>query len=142
MDYIDSRERPTILLFYGDHLPTLGNAGEVYDTTGYYESNEGSIALAMYSTPFLIYSNQGFEDCFFESAGVNTVSAYYFSSIIAQMTGFDRTPYMNLLLDMYSRVPYYNNRLWLPETEDTTALAEAMQYIAYDRLLGEGWSSE
>lgn len=135
-EYIDGRERPTVLLFYGDHLPTLGSASEVYNATDYYDTSKAS-ELTMYSTPFLIYSNCGFENDVFPSKRDNTVSAYYLSSIIAAMTDFDRTPYMNLLLDMYSRVPYYNTRLELPETADTKALTRAMQYVTYYRLFGK-----
>ena len=140
VDYIDTLERPTVLLFYGDHLPNLGDA---YTKTG---AITGANALEdleyKYSTPFVIYTNTAAGSDMLPSKTGNRVSDYYLLEIIARMTGFHETPYMSLLNELHGKVPFYNVRLWPMEvTEDVARLCEIHKLITYDRLLGKRWST-
>ncbi len=141
VDYIDSRERPTVLLFYGDHIPNLSQA---YVKSGVMPGNgTPEERMYMYSTPFVLYTNTGAASDMLPEKTGNEISTYYLLEVIARMTGFAETPYMRLLADFYSRVPVYNVRLWPIEvTEDVTALRRMHEVITYDRLLGERWSVE
>lgn len=141
VEYIDSRQRPTVLLFYGDHIPNLGQA---YAETGVMPG-DGSAESQMYafSTPFVIYTNTGAVSDMLPGRTENEISTYYLLEVIARMTGFSETPYMRLLADFYRRVPVYNVRLWPIEvTEDVKALCRMHEIITYDRLMGERWSVE
>ena len=141
VDYIDARERPTIMLFFGDHLPNLGGQLAAFTQTGLLTSGQlhtPEARMIMYSTPFIIYANR-------ELAPIlpnldNHISTYYLMPIMAYQTGFHRTPYMNLLLDYFQRVPFHNARLGLPETDDNLSLARTMRLITYDRLIGRNHS--
>lgn len=59
VDYFSDVEEPTVLLFFGDHQPSLGTPGyELMQRIGYVEDNtslEGILALQ--STPYLIWNN-------------------------------------------------------------------------------------
>ena len=140
-DYVDNRDRPTIMLFFGDHLPNLGGSLAAFTQTGVIEPGSFHLPesrLIMYSTPFIIYSNR-------ELAPIlpnvdNHISTYYLLSIMAYQTGFHRTPYMNLLLDYFRQVPFHNIRLHQPETDINRSLARTMQLITYDRLVGRSYS--
>ncbi|MCL2405375.1 MAG: LTA synthase family protein [Defluviitaleaceae bacterium] len=141
VDYIDNRDRPTVMLFFGDHLPNLGGQLAAFTQTGMLTPGEfhtPEARMLMYSTPFIIYSNR-------ELAPIlpnldNHISTYYLLPILAYQTGFYRTAYMNLLLDYFRRVPFHNARLNLPETDDNQSLANIMRLITYDRLVGGGYS--
>ena len=141
VDYIDNRDRPTIMLFFGDHLPNLGGHLAAFTQTGLLTPGELHTPEAraiMYSTPFIIYANR-------ELAPIlpnldNHISTYYLLSIMAYQTGFHRTPYMNLLLDYFRRIPFHNARLHLPETDENRSLANIKRLITYDRLVGRGYS--
>lgn len=67
---IRETDEPTIIVFFGDHLPFLGKDYLVYKQTGFIEGNENSWSLEenlkMKSVPLLIWSNyennlEGFE---------------------------------------------------------------------------------
>jgi len=141
VDYIDNRDRPTIMLFFGDHLPNLGGHLAAFTQTGLLTPGELHLPEAraiMYSTPFLIYSNHELAPILPNTD--NHISTYYLLSIMAYQTGFHRTPYMNLLLDYFRRDPFYNARLNLPETDDNRSLANTKRLITYDRLVGRNYS--
>ncbi|MGM9521264.1 MAG: LTA synthase family protein [Oscillospiraceae bacterium] len=142
-DYIDSRERPTILVFFGDHLPTLGSNYGAYNQTGFVDSSNGfdrEEAMRMFSTPFIIYSNRDIDISIFDSNTENEISPYNVLNAVALATDFRRTPYMNLLLDFYEVTPMYNVRLHLDENEEIVYFTKRMQLITYDRTSGKGYS--
>ena len=76
-----------------------------------------------------------------ESRAGNQISDYNLLNFLARSTGMARTPYMELLADFYHHVPFYNNRLLLPLSQEDAFFPRAMEQITYDRVLGEGWSS-
>ena len=142
-NWIDQRERPTALVFFGDHLPTLGPNFLAYDETGFVDTSdgtEGEERQRLYSTPFLIYSNRELELGMFSSRTGNTISDYNLLNALAMSTGMSRTPYMELLADFYETIPYYNVRLTIPETPEIAPFTRAMKLITYDRVLGHLWS--
>lgn len=141
--WIDGRERPTVLVFFGDHMPTLGANYMAYNESGLFYSWDGLTheeRLAMYSTPFLIYSNQRLESGLFDKNADNRLSDYNLLNAVACSTGFSRTPYMNLLLDFYSVTPMYNARLGMDVTADMRPFVDAMEHITYDRVFGKNHS--
>ena len=142
-EWIDSRERPTVLVFFGDHLPTLGSNFLAYNETGFVDTSDGTSTeerQKLYSTPFLIYSNRELEGGLFENRTGNRISDYNLLNSLARSTGMARTPYMELLADFYETAPFYNIRLDLPRDDAVTAFTRGMQPVTYDRVLGSGWS--
>ena len=143
-DWVDSRERPTVLVFFGDHLPTLGGNFLAYNETGFINSLDGLSPeewQKLYSTPFLIYSNRELSGGLLEEHTGNRISDYNLLNSVFRSTGMARTPYMELLADFYRTAPYYNNRLAIPAEGEIARFAQAMEQITYDRVLGEGWST-
>ncbi len=56
--YYENSTEPTMIVFYSDHLPWLGDGKEIYHETGYIDKSETSGNWdKMYSTPFLIWDN-------------------------------------------------------------------------------------
>lgn len=144
-EWIDRRERPTVLVFFGDHMPTLGSNLLAYNESGLFHSWDGLTQeelLKMYATPFLVYSNRRLDGGLFEQNTGNTISDYNLLNAVAVSTGFSRTAYMNLLLDFYRATPIYNVRLGMDLTETTRPFANAMEYITYDRVFGENYSGQ
>ena len=142
VDYIDRRQRPTVLLFFGDHLPNFGPNATAFVQSGMVEY--GGLYLPdarrlLYSTPFLIYSNRELTPIF-PGNRENHISIYYLLPVLAYKTGFHRTAYMNLLLDHYHRVPFYNRRLNMTRTADIYDLVRALDLVTYDRLRGGNYS--
>lgn len=143
VNYIDSREKDTLLVFFGDHLPTLGTNYEVYKALGMYsdESNDTEARKVLYGTPFVIYANYELERGYIDNTG-NELSDYYLMSIAAKLGGTTRSSYMNWLLEQYQTVPYYNPRLDIAETQAIKVLRQGQKLITYDRLVGEDYTQE
>lgn len=138
-DYIDSRERPTVLIFFGDHKPTLGANFAAYDESGFFpavNNNQFDNRSKMYTTPFLIYANRELDPGLFSQNTGNELSTYYLLDAAALCTGFQRTPYMNLLLDCFQKAPFYNERLAMEMTPELQEAVCAIHGVTYDRLHG------
>lgn len=143
--WVDRRERPTVLVFFGDHMPTLGSNYLAYNESGLFNSYDGLTQeelLTMYATPFLVYSNRKLEPGLFSGRENNRISDYHLLNAVALSTGFARTPYMNLLLDFHAVTPIYNVRLGMEVTDAIAPFASAMEHITYDRVFGKNYSGE
>lgn len=134
VDYIDSREKPTVLLFFGDHLPTLGGyngayrmAGNVTESGNYTQEDYDFL----YSTPYLVYSNYGADLSVFEDGKIST---YYMLSLLADCTKTQKTPYMNYLSDNFKNLSKYNVRLQIPLDDKQKEFINSMRLITYDRI--------
>ena len=144
-EWIDHRERPTVLVFFGDHMPTLGSNYLAYNESGLFNSWDGMTQeelMTMYATPFLIYSNRKLDRGLFDQNTGNIISDYNLLNAVAVSTGFGRTPYMNLLLDFHAVTPIYNVRLGMDVTDTIAPFARAMEHITYDRVFGENFSTQ
>ena len=146
VSYMDQRDRPTVLLFFGDHKPTLGSVHKLYEDCGYYNSADFSTEgrKKIFSTPFLIYTNQKAEAGLLEHGVNNEISDYHLLNAVTAATGFRQTPYMNFLEEMYGILPYYNACLSMDSdlTEEQRSYIRKMERISYDRICGKRYSCE
>ena len=62
-DYIESIKAPTVIVYFGDHLPFLDSEQKYYDLIGYDITGESDAALyRKHKTPYIIFSNQAFKN--------------------------------------------------------------------------------
>ncbi len=142
VDYVDSREKPTVVIFFGDHKPAFGiyerafnQTGNLYQRDGY-DVDENKF---IYSAPYLVYANYDID--FGKLSGENKeVSAYYMLSLIAEATGTKMTPYMQMLAGNYENLPCYNVRLGMTLDGENESFVLAMRHITYDRISGKKYS--
>ena len=142
-DYIDQRERPTVVVFFGDHLPTLGSNYLAYRESGLFDPTDVLTPEELeqvYSTPYVIYSNRELEFDFFKQNRDNPISDYNMLNAVYRAVGLPRTPYMEMLADFYRDYPYYNVRLEIPVHSTRENFLKAMELVTYDRVLGHRWS--
>ena len=61
-EYFDAREEPTLLVFWGDHLPALGKNFAVYHDLGLDIGFETTLqgTVNTYKTPFVIWGNRAY----------------------------------------------------------------------------------
>lgn len=143
VDWIDSREKETILVYFGDHLPTLGANYGAY-------TQSGAVALSgmtsemnkfLYSTPFLIYANYELEESeMLHRGNDNEIASYNLMTAVATLTDAPKTRYMGFLEDYYKAYPAYNIKLWSVNKIPFAEFIEAHRIITYDRTVGEGYS--
>lgn len=140
-EFVDSREKDTILIWFGDHLPTLGSNLAAYRQSGALAEGEKSSYEFLYSTPFVIYSNFELQESTMLREGAeNNIPSYNLMNAVAQLIGAPRTAYMDYLEDYSQAVPYYNVRLKMTLKEDTYPYVNAHKLLTYDRLAGGKYS--
>ena len=142
MDYIDSRDRDTILVWFGDHLPTLGGNMAAYRQSGMIGAEYDEEAYEkIYSTPFIVYANfdLGESDLLHKGAD-NNITSYNLMNGVAELIGSPRTPYMEYLEDYARALPYYNIRLHKTITDDQRKWVDGHRLLTYDRVAGGKYS--
>ena len=138
VEYIDAREKDTILVYFGDHLPTLGVNYAAYVQSGYFSDPLTSEdILKRQRTPFLIYANFELgESSIVHEGKDNELSSYNLMNAASQLIGAPRTAYMEYLSDFYNSIPFYNVRLGLDLSDDQTYFVNAHRIFTYDLLCG------
>ncbi len=148
-DYVMSREKETVVLWFGDHLPTLGNNFSPYTTTGAIHSSdtenwtEQEIEY-MFSTPYIVFSNYDTEKNYI--ADKKAVSSYLLMPLLLDYINAPETVQSNVLLDLYQNCPVINSKynLYKPNTnaEKTKTLTDAIWMITYDQLMGKNFINQ
>ncbi len=105
--YLDTLTEPTLLVFFGDHLPNLGEDFLTYRELGMDigKTDTAASRLATYTTPFLIYANTAYcdkedfaanaQNCGLDGA---TISDIYLGAAVCELAGFTGyDPYVDFL---------------------------------------------
>ncbi len=144
VSYIDSRERDTVLLWFGDHLPTLGANYAAYAQTGMIDLSAMTLEMKemLQSTPYLIYSNFDFHESPMVKAGQNNdLSSYNLMNALSTLIGSPRTELMQYLEDFYKVFPYYNVRLFTGLFPGNIwGWVDGHAMLTYDRTVGKKYS--
>ncbi len=136
-DYIDSREKDTILIFFGDHLPTLGADKLAYIESGFISKGEMTDEewRAIMRTPFLIYSNFALKDSDIIKKGTgNEISSYNLLNVTADLIGAPKSSLMTFLTNYTKAIPYYNARLKLKTTKEQDKYINSHRILTYDAI--------
>ncbi len=140
-DYLRTAERPTIVVFWGDHLNPMSDAYGLFEDTGFIEEGDTSNPK-MYQTPLLIWSNRGNE-----TIDLGTVSAYNLAPLTLELYGQDMPAYFEFLnsqMNEYTAsskgVLFYPSGEYTREMEEEQeALLYNQSVLQYDLLFGEGY---
>lgn len=141
VDYIDSREKETVLIYYGDHLPALGAYNAAYNQAGNVDISDDYDREELefiYSTPYLVYSNYDVDYGILETE--NELSTYYLLPLVSKAIGTEITPYMEYIYKNFELLPYYNVRLGIPLTKEQTEYVKTLELVTYDRVVGKGYT--
>lgn len=143
VDWIDTREKETILVYFGDHLPTLGGNYAAYNQSGAIslDGMTPEMNKFLYSTPFLVYANYELEESEMLKVGSdNEIASYNLMNAVATLIDAPRTQYMGFLEDYFKAHPAYNVRLWSINKAPFLEFIEAHKIITYDRTVGGRYS--
>ena len=130
---LEELEEDTIVVFYGDHLPLLGEDYQVYKEAGYFDGEESySNYEKIYKTPILIWNN-------FDTKRENlNISSTFIGPYILDLAGLDGYYLTDYLNKLNSQEINYFPRL---DYEDQSNLSksdkENYKILQYDILFGE-----
>lgn len=123
-DYYSSREEPVLLVFFGDHLPYLGDNRQGYVELGLPagDASGAEDPYAAYTAPFLIWCNEaGAELLDFDSAiealdlpGDGRISACHLGAAVLELTGRGEvSPWFAFLNELRRELPVIHNGAYL-----------------------------
>ncbi len=113
VDYFSKVEEPTVILFFGDHLPALDENAAIYKKLGFIKdsylifSDPENITDEvleecgkLLSTSFVLWNNFGQEKAEAENMSVNFLGTY-----LLDYLGLEKPEFNSFLWDMYNNTP-------------------------------------
>lgn len=129
LSQLSQRDEPTIVAFIGDHFPYFSPDGNIYQKAGINADN----CILLYEQSYLIWSNYGLEK---DVAPEETISAFYLPHLIYRAAGLPENSFIQAFLDKMEGQPCYS------VASDFTGNDRLLDMITYDRVCGEGYSSD
>lgn len=120
-EYFSGREEPVLLVFFGDHLPNLGDNYKGYrelDTGIGEETGYVAASLRSYETPYVIWANpSAAEELNFPAAREalelpedNVINANYLGAVTLELTGRrDENSFFSYLNELRRKLPILRN---------------------------------
>ena len=149
-NYLDTCTEPVLLVFYGDHLPALGQDYGVYQELGLPigMTDTSAHVLETYETPYLIWANEAYApDCDFDALELpETISSSYLGAAVYELTGMcGMDPYFDMLNAVRRSLPVINHDVYLDAsgyeitrlTSGQEAQIRCLQWWKYYRLKDE-----
>lgn len=104
ISYFAAADEPTVICFFGDHLPNLKN--DFYETIlgKKLEDLSSEEMLKLYQTPFLIWANYDIGE-----QEIDHISANYLSTLLLQTANIDLPDYNQYLSSLYQSFPVINS---------------------------------
>lgn len=146
IEQLDNLDRPTLLVFFGDHLPSLGTNKSFYKENGYITNEKTpSERLAMAQTPLLMYANFDMPN---DNLGL--VSPIYFSNLIFDYAGLNKSLFYQFLSELYKEIPVLRDELKVDKngevindlTKKQKEMLEQYKMLQYDLLVGNQYSTD
>ncbi len=150
MDWAKNRERETIIVVFGDHLPPLGSA---YVSTGYMPQRVATRKASLevmkkeHETPLMIWSSRsGKKD-------VGTISPAFIPYHVVSMAGFEHPYYTDFLGKVEKRYPVVDRYMlvsrdgapktdWSLKGQKIDPLIRDYRYIQHDMMFGKQYGLE
>ncbi|NIL33855.1 LTA synthase family protein [Bacillus thuringiensis] len=146
IEQLDNLDRPTLLVFFGDHLPSLGTNKSFYKENGYITNEKTpSERLAMAQTPLLMYTNFDMPN---DNLGL--VSPIHFSNLIFDYAGLNKSLFYQFLSELYKEIPVLRDELKVDKngevindlTKKQKEMLEQYKMLQYDLLVGNQYSTD
>lgn len=139
LDAIDQRDRPTALLFFGDHHPLL----EGYKKLNHIGNESIYRSVDTLTTDYAFYTNYSIPKT--EVAGMpenHCFSAYYLMDVFLTALGMPKSSYLSFLDAGLAQLPLHTARIPVPISSSATQnWLEKLEILSYDRHGGEHFSA-
>ncbi|WP_409969000.1 LTA synthase family protein [Bengtsoniella intestinalis] len=133
VDDFSAKDEPVILVFYGDHLPYIGDNRSGYTAMGLdyaLDETQQENPLAGYTVPYLIWGNEAagtlldWDNTVANLDVPETISASFLGSMVLELTGRgDDSPWFDFLGELRREYPVVQNQ-WVLSTDGTLTQGE------------------
>lgn len=144
-DELQNINEPTVVVFWGDHLPILGANRALYKEAGYDEENSDANKYKYAETPLLIYSNFKMEQKQYEF-----ISPFYIVPILYDLIGMEKPLFYQLLNQLREQndilalkgdiIMGSNHKFITNPIKAQNQLLEDYKLLQYDLLMGKQYS--
>ena len=145
VDELQTINEPTMVVFWGDHLPILGANMGAYKEAGYDDENPDVNEYKYSETPLLIYANFKIKQERYEF-----ISPFYLGPIIYELSGLEK-PHFYHILDRLRKemgIPALKGEIIMGSdrkfitnpTKEQKQLLEDYRLLQYDLLIGKQYS--
>lgn len=118
-EYFRQRQEPVVVVFFGDHLPNLGNNYLCYQELGMDvgKTDTPQKGLETYETPYVIWANPAASETLefakakesLELPENGLINANYLGQLVLELTGrSDNDPFFSFLGEMRRELPVYH----------------------------------
>jgi hypothetical protein len=130
IEALEYSDEPTLIVFYGDHLPMLGYDYKVYAEAGFVQSgNSSEWSLeewkGMHSVPFVTWSNFPIP-----KQDVPLLSTSFLGAHVLDMLQLEKTANFSLAAEVASKVPGLSNNLVMGQ--DQTLYSAVPEFLKED----------
>lgn len=130
--YCEDLDRPTLVLFFGDHLPMLGSNLKVYKEFDFIKGNtDNSDKFKLASTPFVLWSSYDKS-----SKNIGTLNMSFMAPYLLKHAGLDMPEYYKLLYNFSKEVPVIS-RTYAMDNDKNFINCEDERYEKYNQIYKE-----
>lgn len=132
VEELDNLEAPTVVIFFGDHKPWLGDGNTVYNMIGMefdLETEEG--VKNYYETPYLIHANDKAKEILGnEFIGVGeTISPNFLMNEFFDLAGWKGPKFMQFTNELKDKIPMMTNEAFIEDGEFKNILSDQGQEL-------------
>ena len=148
----EHEEIPTLVAFYGDHLPSLGSSSSsdnLYRRTGYFNDElvPGEQVLRKYAVQMFFWNNFGYS--FKDRLPQGPISMNFAAPVLADIIGIDGGSYYQFLKELCRRYPVFSVQGCFDSSRDYFLTEELLNdqivkdygMLQWDRIFAEGYSN-
>ncbi|WP_409346372.1 sulfatase-like hydrolase/transferase [Paenibacillus sp. MBLB4367] len=133
VEYYSSISEPTILVFFGDHLPSLGDDYKVYRETKLISGEDDPDFLnKMHRTPVLVWNNY-----LPEKKDTLDMSPSFISPYVLDLAKLPGTYYTDFLHNLWKKSPVIPPKNYYEKMNISVEDMKQYEYLQYDIIFGE-----
>lgn len=151
IDYYEASEEPTIVVFFGDHLPAIGQDYKFFKQADYVPRGQGEVnwelndTKDMHTTPLVVWNNYGAE-----VPDMGTISPSFIAPTVFELAGIEKPLYYSVLENFKEVMPGYTadvkidakGKLYKITPDRIEDIKREYELIQYDLLFGEQYSRD
>jgi len=129
VDYLKTSDEPTLLLFFGDHLPMLGDNYSLYRELGYIGKEtpeELQDDLRLYSVPYVLWANYDLDE---EELPLKNATSL--PLLILEQAGMEKPLHLQVVEEIHQRAPLIQNTGYT----DGTGMFHEKESEAYQEII-------
>jgi len=129
-EYLNTIDTPTVVVFFGDHLPYLDPEYKDYEAIGYsLKNNDRDTFIRQHSTPYIIWGNKALKEtgCISEEKDGGLISANFLPVKLLSYINADLSPYFMFVKEMCEIAPIISSDVKMYEGEFINKVPDSLE---------------